>query len=231
MQKEAELHAAKLLTLGFVGCGTGEVWPFDQVFDNGLRVDAKMIEEGAPIDSLIIWGGEDISPKIYNETASRFVGHYYNELSARDHLEVAACKAAMARDIPIIGVCRGAQLLCALAGGRLIQHVENHGRDHYIDTFDHKHIITSSCHHQMMFPFGVDHKMIAWSSKRVSDVYVNQHNLNDPEMEGQVEPEICWFPKIKGLAIQGHPEFMDEKDPFVQYCMDLTHMYILNEGE
>lgn len=218
-------------TLGHVGLGTGEVEPFNMVFENGLLVTPQEISDGVPIDALVIWGGEDISPSLYGDTVSRFTGAR-DSLSYRDRVESQAVMAAQERSIPIIGVCRGAQLLCAVAGGRLIQHVENHGWSHHISTFDNKKVVTSSCHHQMMFPFGVDHKIIAWSSKNISPCYINGSNLNDPEMEGQVEPEIVWFPKIKGLAIQGHPEFHSdpENDPFVLYCMDLVRMFITEEN-
>lgn len=217
-------------TLGHVGLGTGEVQPFDQVFPKGMHVNDKDIKAGAPLDALVIWGGEDISPSIYGEQASNWTGAG-NHLSWRDRVEVSACRAAIARGIPLIGVCRGAQLVCALAGGRLIQHVENHGRSHNITTFDKQCLETSSMHHQMMFPFGVDHKMIAWASEKRSPVYVNQDDVSDPLMEDKVEPEIVWFPKIKALAIQGHPEFHSDpkNDPFVQYCMKLVRQFILKE--
>lgn len=221
-----------VLTLGHVGCGTGTHEPFDQLYPKSLMVTPKEIEDGAPIDALVIWGGEDISPTLYGDDVATYCGAD-KELSRRDRLEASACLAAMEREIPLIGVCRGAQLLCAVAGGRLIQHVTGHGRSHQISTFDHKGMMTSSVHHQMMFPFGVDHKMIAWSSEKRSTVYVNGQDVDDPEMKNHVEPEIVWFPRIKGLAIQGHPEFIanPDTDPFVQYCMDKVREFILVKGE
>lgn len=217
-----------MTTLGFVGMGTGDFEPFDMVFDNGSRVNGAAIKSGAPIDALVIWGGEDISPSLYNEPVSRMTGAG-KELSFRDKVEVEACKEAIARGIPLIGVCRGAQLLCALAGGRLIQHVENHCYSHFIDTFDGESVVTSSCHHQMMVPFGVDHKLIAWAQKRISPFYINGNDEDDEFMHDKPEPEIVWFPKIKGLAIQGHPEFHadPENDPFVKYCMEKVKQFIL----
>lgn len=221
------------LVLGHVGMGTGEVEPFDQIYSKGLLVTGKKIEEGAPIDALVIWGGEDISPSLYNEKVS--VATWADEtLSHRDWVESSAIQEAIKRDIPIIGICRGAQLVCAMAGGRLIQHVNNHGRSHNIVTFDDKKVMSSSVHHQMMYPFGVEHKMIAWAEQpRSRGCYITGDDVSDPTMEEQVEPEIVWFPKIKALAIQGHPEFHADpgNDPFVQYCMGLVRKFILEEQE
>jgi anthranilate/para-aminobenzoate synthase component II len=221
----------KMLTLGHVGMGTGVREPFDAIYDNELRVTAEDINNGADIDALVIWGGEDIHPILYNEHPSKFM--YVSEgLSRRDIVESEACKAAIERGIPLIGVCRGAQLVCAMAGGRLIQHVEGHGRTHPIRTHDDLMFNTTSVHHQMMFPFDVEHKMLAWAVPKLSNIHINQFGVSDERMEREVEPEIVWFPRIKALAIQGHPEFVrdPDRDPFVQYCLDLIDEYIL-EGE
>lgn len=221
----------KVLTLGHVGLGTGRVQPFDVIFQKGLLVTPEEIKNGADIDALVIWGGEDIHPSLYNESASKFM-YTTDKPSRRDLIESGAVREAVARDIPVIGVCRGAQLLCAMAGGRLIQHVEGHGRTHPLRTHDDLTFNTTSVHHQMMFPFDVDHKMIAWAVPKISNIHINGDGINDPRMENKVEPEIVWFPKLRGLAIQGHPEFVTDPDrsSFVQYCLDLVDEFIL-EGE
>ena len=218
------------LTLAHLGMGTGTHRPFDAIFPNSVLVEPEEIEDVKP-DALVIWGGSDISPSLYNDTVADLCGAS-SELSGRDRAEATACKQAISQGIPIIGVCRGAQLACALAGGRLIQHVDSHaGGVHSIDTYDDKQVKSSSVHHQMMYPFDVDHKMIAWSTENRSKRYIIGTNENDPEMEGKVEPEIVWFPKIKALAIQGHPEFHSnpDRDPFVQYCLGLVRNFCLGE--
>lgn len=218
----------KVLTLGHCGMGTGEVEPFDQIFQQGLLVYPEDITAGK-IDALVIWGGADISPSIYNEIASQSCGAT-EVLSRRDRVEFSLVKSAIDSNVPIIGICRGAQLLCAMAGGRLIQHVSGHtGGNHSITTNDGRTYMTSSVHHQMMYPFDVEHEMIAWSTDKRSRVYVNQNDDNDIRMMESVtpEPEIVYFPKIRGLAIQGHPEFMDERCDFVQYCRELVNNYLL----
>jgi carbamoylphosphate synthase small subunit len=210
--------------------GTGTVEPFDAIYEKGLLVSPDEIKKGAEIDALVIWGGEDIHPSLYNEKASKFM--YAGEgPSRRDQIERGACREAIIRGIPLIGVCRGAQLVCAMAGGRLIQHVEGHGRTHPVRTHDGIEFNTTSVHHQMMYPFDVEHEMIAWAVPKISKVHMNQDGINDPLMEDKVEPEIVWFPKIKALAIQGHPEFVSNPNssPFVQYCLDCIDHYILGD--
>jgi anthranilate/para-aminobenzoate synthase component II len=224
-----ETVETKALTLGHCGLGTGDVEPFDQRYQAGRLTNGKDIQNGCDIDALVIWGGEDISPSIYDATVSK---HTYAPAlpSRRDRIEMDACNAAIERGIPIIGVCRGAQLVCALAGGRLIQHVNGHGGSHLMDTSDGESIMTTSVHHQMMYPYDVEHKLLAWSSTKRSNVYMIADDISDPEMEDKPEPEVVWFPRIKALAIQGHPEFVSnpETSPFVQYCMRKVDQYILS---
>src|ERR1700743_93007 len=58
------------LTLGYLGFGTGRHKPFDQVYPEGKLVTAEKIDEGIDIDGLVIWGGADISPSLYNDTVA-----------------------------------------------------------------------------------------------------------------------------------------------------------------
>lgn len=207
--------------------GTGAVEPFDAIFKQGRKVDSDAIYNGE-IDCLVIWGGSDISPSIYNEAVGPRTGATA-ALSHRDHVEVAACAAAINMGIPIIGVCRGAQLLCAMAGGKLVQDVQNHaGSDHYMTTNDGRSIITSSVHHQMMYPWEVDHELIAWADHARSRDYIGVDARKMMNDEGNmVEPEIVYFPTVKGLAIQGHPEFMNPNCEFVKYCLELVNKYLV----
>lgn len=212
----------EILTLGHVNRGTGRVAPFDTIYKG--EVVCRSPEDFDKIDALVIWGGADISPSIYGEPVHPRCGAT-EELSLGDKIEQAAVNAAIARKIPIIGVCRGAQLVCAMAGGKLVQDVGGHGGDHKITTKDGRSIVTSSVHHQMMYPFQMDkdaYDLIAWAD----------HPRNTREYAGvtevpPVEPEIVYFPKIKALGIQGHPEFMNRNDEFVTYCNQLVREYLL----
>jgi carbamoylphosphate synthase small subunit len=219
-------NAVEGTVAGFLGRGTGSVEPFDQILDGRARVTPETV--GA-CTHLLIWGGEDISPSIYNKPVGPFTGAGPVP-SERDKLEVAACKAAIERGIPIIGICRGAQLLCALAGGELVQDVSGHGRTHFVTTNDGRVLTTSSMHHQMMYPWDVEHELIAWSSEPRSRSYEGVDVEKMKAKDGSIiEPEIVFFPTINALAIQGHPEFMHANHEFVKYCNELVRKYLIKE--
>ncbi len=168
---------------------------------------------------LILHGGADISPSIYHHVPSKRTGAE-EKLSSRDLSEVLLAQRAIELGIPIFGICRGAQLVCALAGGSLIQHVDNHiGGEHLVVNTKGTIFSTTTCHHQMMNPWEVDHELIAWAAPARSNRYIVEH---EKEIEMPVEPEVVFFPKIKALGVQGHPEWMRNSAPFVQYCLQLV---------
>lgn len=177
-----------------------------------------------PDGMLIIWGGADISPSIYHEpnVAS---GAPDDKPSFRDQQEIDLINKAFAIGMPVLGVCRGAQLCCALAGGKLVQDVTGHARgDHAIITDKGVVMNTSSVHHQMMFPFDVKHELIAWSKRHLSQRYIGISSEDMAKLHA--EPEIVYFPEKKFLAVQGHPEFMDVNCTFNVYVRKLVMEYL-----
>lgn len=135
---------------------------------------------------------------------------------SRDLTEMALIKGAQERNIAIFGICRGAQLLCAAAGGYLIQHVNNHFDKHPVTTSDGKNFYVNSIHHQMQAPWYVEHEMLATSSKPESDVYYDV----DTQVHVPNEPEAVFYPKLIGLAIQWHPEAMAANTPANQWIKE-----------
>lgn len=168
-------------------------------------------------------GGEDISPSLYKEDVSRYTSATKTR-SHRDQFEELVFQLAKEQQAVMYGICRGAQMICALSGGKLVQHVRGHGSDHDIVTKDGETYYSSSVHHQMMYPNGIKHELIAWAAPRRSDVYV----LNDQHVEKEMlEPEIIYFPESRALGVQGHPEFMTSSAPFVKYNEKLLKEYLL----
>ncbi|UTT61753.1 gamma-glutamyl-gamma-aminobutyrate hydrolase family protein [Microcella humidisoli] len=72
------------------------------------------------IDGLILTGGKDVDAALYGERA-----HPENDAPRpdRDAWEIALVHAAIARDLPVLGICRGLQVLNVALGGTLVQHL------------------------------------------------------------------------------------------------------------
>jgi putative glutamine amidotransferase len=201
-------------------------WPFEHLFSSVVIVNHNNFNllKLSKDDVVLFGGGEDISPALYKQKASRYSGA--TEVpSFRDTLESHLFEKAVASEAKMLGICRGAQLVCALSGGSLYQHVNNHaGRDHNMTTKEGTVLSVCSAHHQMMNPFGTKHELIAWATEVLSPVHLIEGEKN---LDVKVEPEVVWFPETKALGIQYHPEFMRPEDEAVSYSVELVKKYLL----
>jgi len=72
------------------------------------------------VDALILAGGADIDPAAYGQEAH---AETVNTVPERDAFEIALARAAIEREVPLLGICRGMQLLNVARGGTLVQHL------------------------------------------------------------------------------------------------------------
>jgi GMP synthase-like glutamine amidotransferase len=198
------------------------IYPFNELYDKSYNLIQATEETIKKCDLILLWGGDDISPVFYDEL--RITNGGPSKPSERDLFEWELIRQATAFGIPIVGVCRGAQMLCAYAGGKLIQHVNGHHSDHNIETIDGKIFMVSSSHHQMMCPYGfTNYELLAWSQASQSSVYLPQGADYTEEMYKltRKEPEVVFFPDLNALAVQCHPEWHKAKDPFNNWMFDI----------
>ena len=74
----------------------------------------------ARLDGLVLAGGADVDPARYGQTAG---AHTRVVRPERDAAELAVLEAALGRDLPLLAICRGMQLLNVALGGDLVQHL------------------------------------------------------------------------------------------------------------
>ena len=109
---------AVLLPAGYVdavraGGGTPVLLPPLGPGDDAARLVGRL-------DGLVIAGGADVNPARYGEHPGEHTSGWRDD---RDVSEYALLDAADDRGLPLLGICRGMQVLAARAGGRLNQHV------------------------------------------------------------------------------------------------------------
>ena len=106
-----------------------EVQPYARAIEAaGLT---PLLEEAAPgitlgsCCGLLLTGGGDVDPALYGETA---LPETQAPDADRDTVESALIEEALARDLPLLAICRGMQLLNVHLGGSLVQHLPNTSR-------------------------------------------------------------------------------------------------------
>jgi putative glutamine amidotransferase len=89
--------------------------------DARLGADPNQVLE--MIDGLLLAGGADIDPSSYQQEAH---AETVDTVPERDAFEIALARAAIERDLPLLGICRGMQLINVACGGTLVQHLPEH---------------------------------------------------------------------------------------------------------
>ncbi|WP_308259230.1 gamma-glutamyl-gamma-aminobutyrate hydrolase family protein [Pseudonocardia sp. H11422] len=89
-------------------------------YSNAAHVELAAFDAVEALDGLILTGGPDIAPSHYGADPHPHAGVSRPE---RDAAELAVLRRALDRGLPVLGVCRGAQLLNVALGGTLTQHL------------------------------------------------------------------------------------------------------------
>lgn len=177
-----------------------------------IPYDMKSIDDYlSMVDGIYLTGGGDISPLYANQEPNKNIGFFYPD---RDTFEIEICKKALTMKIPVLGICRGCQVINVVSGGSLYQdlntEIENHichknpGNTPFsayvhsvkinentilYDIYKEKKIYTNSCHHQ--------------SIKEVAPNFIISAIADDGIIEA-IENTGDNF----ALGIQWHPEAM-----------------------
>ena len=174
-------------------------------------------------DGLMLLGGDDVDPVNYGAEASE---HVYGADLERDQFEISLLRAAIDEGIPVLGICRGHQVLNVAFGGTLHQHITD--RDDLIghgipaqdegaeihevlvddgtrlaEALGGSRAMCSSHHHQAVDDVGRGLKVVA----RASDGIVEGLELENDD--------AAWL-----VSVQWHPEETAERDSMQQGLFD-----------
>jgi putative glutamine amidotransferase len=160
------------------------------------------------LDGLILAGGADIDPAAYGEATHPATKGTWPE---RDEFEVALARRALERDLPLLGICRGMQLMNVARGGTLIQHLPDD-----VGHEDHRRVAGSfdGADHDVRL---ADGSLVARAAGEVDHATKSHHHQAVAQLgEGLVEtgwstldelPEAIEDPARRfALGVQWHPE-------------------------
>ncbi len=144
-------------------------------------------------DFIVFGGGADVCPFLYEETPK---GGVFSDKD-NDYQDFSTVIAGKLKQIPMLGICRGLQLLHVARGGSLIQHIPNHGGTvHKLLTFENQEIegwsglTVNSSHHQC-----IPTNEVGYAEK----VFVS----------GDGVTEVVVATNLGFLGVQYHPEYVN----------------------
>jgi gamma-glutamyl-gamma-aminobutyrate hydrolase PuuD len=172
-------------------------------------------------DLCVFTGGPDVDPVLYNEAL-----HPQTRINAdRDLADIETYLFCMEHGIPMFGVCRGAQFLHVMEGGKLIQDADGHHRAHPIYDVKEKYHLknVSSVHHQICRPNPENGMEILATANTSRKRWLNPKEFAQGVTE---DIEAFWYPKSLSLGVQGHPEYSGFNE-YTCWCLKLIENYIL----
>ena len=193
--------------------------------DNIIILDAYTIKNTDSIlvlaDGIILTGGEDINPLQYNDTINLAVCGDINY--QRDTLERNLFDFALKNKIPLIGVCRGMQMMNVASGGTLYGDIPSEIGTTVVHRNNgevmHEIAIVDTC--SFIFPIGTDTFMVnSWHHQGLKDI---SENLRIIARSFDGLPEAVVMEKSTHpfmIAVQFHPERLGKDNPIHQKMRD-----------
>ncbi|WP_445443670.1 gamma-glutamyl-gamma-aminobutyrate hydrolase family protein [Clavibacter sp. km1a] len=99
-------------------------WQVENLAAEDVGVDA-LLARTRDADAVVIMGGEDVAPRFYGGPAEYEGRSRHREVA--DAGQIALVRRAVAEGTPLLGICRGAQIVNVALGGTLQQHIEGVG--------------------------------------------------------------------------------------------------------
>jgi putative glutamine amidotransferase len=158
------------------------------------------------VDGLLISGGPDLDPAVYGQAPDPRLGPDIERVS--DEYEQALLRGAAARDLPLLGICRGLQALNVSRGGTLHQHLDGHLQPHAM--YEPAHDVEVACGSLLHWLTDRDGLAVNTFHHQASDRVGAGLEVAARAADGTVE--ALWDPAARfTLGVQWHPEFMTHR--------------------
>ena len=170
------------------------------------------------LDGVVLSGGADVDPAIHSPEEDPSLSKFE---PGRDSHEFEILNKAIEKDVPVLGICRGIQVINVHAGGTLFQDIPDHANIN--KPYDDRHhkvrfkagsilsdiygseIEVNSLHHQAINKIAEGIEVVGWSSG------------------GEATEEVIEAIEVDNsqiLAVQWHPELLPGADPIFSWLID-----------
>ena len=180
------------------------------------RGDVRVADYAVHLDGLVLQGGADVSPITYGETASR---PDWSGDRVRDMYEIDLLQEFAAAGKPVLGVCRGLQLINVACGGTLYQDLallHPRGAGHHdpeaYDRHFHDVLFTAGSGLARLYP-GLERARVNSIHHQGVKTLGGDLVVEAVSVPGEVVEAIRWQGGSYMVGVQWHPEFHDPADP------------------
>lgn len=189
------------------------------------RAGCKRAPSVLEADLVVFGGGSDVDPVLYHEKPHKTT--YPSK--RRDENDMALYLLCLEHGIPMLGICRGAQFLHVMNGGKLFQDVDGHYGDHSMwDINRGKHIEkVSSVHHQMVMENVKGGMEIIATAAKSNTRWINDKNCS---IGTNADIEAFFYKETGCIGIQGHPEY-EGYNFFTRWSLDLIEELVYNNPD
>ncbi len=173
--------------------------------ENSIDCSLDLLKDAG---GLYLCGGSDIHPSVYGMEAE--LGVELEIFPGLDSLELQLLNAALERDMPVLGICRGMQLLNVAFGGALLQNAPGHrapGDEEEAPSLKHTVYLSPGSKLAAILGTGgffrvnsIHHQGLKEAQKAPS-LLASAYSLEDGLIEGLESPEHSWV-----VGVQFHPE-------------------------
>ena len=162
------------------------------------------------VGGLLLCGGADVHPKFYGQEIDPAANVETDD--ARDEIELALLRDALERDMPVLAICRGMQLLNVAFGGSLIQDLPGHGpgnidKDEVDQPTMHSAYVSPGSKLAAIIGLGAVYRVNSWhhqglrEANRSPRLLASAYHPEDGLIEGLESPAHSWV-----VGVQCHPE-------------------------
>ena len=172
------------------------------------RSSARVQETISSVDGLLFTGGPDVDPQRYGQARDPKAGLVLSP--RRDRWEMALLEAALVRDMPVLAICRGMQLLNVAFGGTLMQDLPGHRLEKQNGEWElvhHQVYISPGCKLAAILGSGgfvkvnsLHHQGLRESQKATA-LMASAYSLEDGVIEALESPSHDWI-----IGVQWHNE-------------------------
>lgn len=193
-----------------------------------IRADCKKATDPLEADLVVFTGGPDVNPIYYDENPHSTTSWDCK----RDEEDVKLYELCYANGIPMLGICRGAQFLHVMQGGKLYQDIDNHTGDHDMYAYGKggqtgRTLKVSSVHHQCVIDSPHLGMVILGDSHGATKRWRNDKDFVEGTM-GDIE--AFFYPDACIIGIQGHPEYRGY-NAFADWTLKVLNDYIIENPD